>query len=207
MDSITEKKDALEKAKELFGSYEAVAFAIKISPQRLNSYKQSINMPRYIAIRIQRASEAEYGVENRIEWYEFINFFPMEEQADMLEEMRRNRFNPSADITLKLTQRVDVIDSLTIKTPRSSKKMHRLRRNCDVNTVAKEAGLKGRDEYYRIKKAKVNGIPKLVAAVDSEEISPSLAAQIAEFSPEQQEEILALDKNKMVQAVKALKQT
>lgn len=57
-----------------------------------------------------------------------------------------------------------------------------------VDEAAKRAGLGGKDDYYRFMKAKDNGIPELMEAIDAGKLSVSLAAKIAELPPEDQQE-------------------
>jgi len=57
-----------------------------------------------------------------------------------------------------------------------------------VDEAAKRAGLGGKDDYYRFMKAKMKGVPELMEAIDAGKLSVSLAANIAELPPEDQQE-------------------
>ena len=66
-------------------------------------------------------------------------------------------------------------------------------RNCEdeimtVDEAAKRAGLGGKDDYYRFKKAEEKGVPELMEAIDAGKLSVSLAAKIAELPHEDQQE-------------------
>jgi ParB-like chromosome segregation protein Spo0J len=62
--------------------------------------------------------------------------------------------------------------------------------NLTVDEAAKLAGLGGKDGYFRAKGVIDKAVPELVEAMDSERLSLSAAAKLAEATPEEQTECL-----------------
>ncbi|MCA9090893.1 MAG: ParB N-terminal domain-containing protein [Planctomycetaceae bacterium] len=93
---------------------------------------------------------------------------------------------------LTLSERVTLADALRAYSHGGDRRSDQLR-NCEVEALtvdeaAKRAGLGGKDDYYRFMKAKENGVPELMEAIDTGKVSVSLAAKIAGLPPEDQQE-------------------
>lgn len=72
-------------------------------------------------------------------------------------------------------------------------------RNCDYDllTTTEASGKVGlsKDDFYRVKKVVENGVPELVAEMDSGNLSISAASKLAEATPEEQKAVLAKPNN------------
>ncbi len=85
-------------------------------------------------------------------------------------------------------------------------------RNCDkslkgrIDTiVALRYGFHSKDTYLRAKKVVLSGIPNLIEAMDQDQISIYQAAQIAQFEPPQQFELLSKSKKEITAYIKKIK--
>ena len=169
----------------------------------LNELAESIKEEDLLqAIGVTPKNELVFGHRRLLAYRDILGKKAIPARVVNISSIARGEFHENCDRKdFTPSELVAIVETLRGYTHGGDRKSDRIRNSDDERMTVKDAtGLVGlkKDSYFRAKSVVDKGVPELVEAMDSERLSLSAAATLAEAEPEEQTECLTkrLDEKK-----------